>query len=246
MNSSVSSDISDQHGEEILNSGENKLDWRLKACELLEQHIEEIKLNNTNLVLESCVLASCLRDLLVEVESLKTSSVVNSLDDEKIVEYLLHYQSVISFDELVDSNLLSFTEAKYSTKESNNLSHCTNSKNPSLGMHEIRVVQDNVKQTCENVSSVSNIHANDNRPSLYKRSSAGHIDEENIDCDDPELIRSAFRLFAKHIGPSLKREYRTAFNAPPTQDWLAEQLLSRWDELSASEKFTWRKRVKST
>ncbi|CAH8477387.1 unnamed protein product [Schistosoma rodhaini] len=245
MNSSVSSDISDQHGEEILNSGGNQLDWRLKACELLEQHIEEIKLNNTNLVLESCVLASCLRDLLVEVESLKTSSVVNSLDDEKIMEYLLHYQSVISLDELADGDLLSFTEDKYSIKESNNLSHCTNSKNCSLGIHESRVVQENVKQTCENVSNLSNIHTNDNRPSLHKRS-AGHVDEENIDCDDPELIRSAFRLFAKHIGPSLKREHRTAFNAPPTQDWLAEQLLSRWDELSASEKFTWRKRVKSS
>ncbi|CAH8441523.1 unnamed protein product [Schistosoma turkestanicum] len=234
MNTSVSLDIPENHDED-------RLDWRLKACELLEKHIDEIKLSNANLVLESCVLASCLRDLLTEVESLKTS-VVKSLDDEKIMEYLLHYQSVISLDKLGDGDSSTFTEAKYSTKRSDNLSHCAKSKNSSLDIRETRPIQDNVKQSHEDISNLSIVHDNDNRPTLHKH----YAKQLDVDCDDPELTRSAFRLFAKHIGPSLKREHRMAFNALPTQDWLANQLLSRWEELSEAEKFAWRKRVKSS
>nr|AAP06377.1 hypothetical protein [Schistosoma japonicum] len=240
MTNPTSSNISDPHAEESQNSDGNRLDWRLKACEILEEHVKELKLNNTNLVLETHVLASCLRDLLTEVEYLKTS-VVQPLDDEKIMEYLFHYQSVIAQNEFVDINSLSFIDVKHPNKESDNLLHSRNSKN-STDTHEIRPVQDIVKHKCENSFDSSSIHTTDSRSSHRKRY-AENLDE-NVDCNDPELIRSAFRLFAKHIGPSLKREYRTAFNAPPTQDWLADQLLCRWDELSANEKYSWSKRVK--
>ncbi|KAK4473792.1 hypothetical protein MN116_003129 [Schistosoma mekongi] len=241
MTNPMSSNIPDPHADESRNSDGNQIDWRLKACEILEEHVKELKLNNTNLVLETHVLASCLRDLLTEVDCLKTS-VVRPLDDEKIMEYLLHYQSIIAQNEFDDINSLPFIDVKHPNKKSDNLLHNRNSKNSSIDSHEIRPVQNIIKQKRENSFDPPNIHSTDNRSSHRKRF-AENLDE-NADCNDPELIRSAFRLFAKHIGSSLKREYRTAFNAPPTQDWLAGQLLCRWDELSATEKYSWSKRVK--
>ncbi|CAH8451637.1 unnamed protein product [Heterobilharzia americana] len=234
MTDTVPSDV-------LKNSEESQFDWRIKACELLEQHIEELKLNNASLVRESYVLASCLRDLLTEIEALKSSSpVIKSLSDEEIMDYLLHYQCIVSSNEADNIHLLSNTGFQHISQKPDHLSSYSKSTKSSTDSEEFQLVQNNEENKSENLFDDQ---LDDNRSSCQ---TTEYSDEEHVDSDDPELIQAAFRLFAKYIGPSLKREHRTIFNAPPTQDWLTNQLLLRWERLSTAEKSTWRKRLKSS
>ncbi|VEL26614.1 unnamed protein product [Protopolystoma xenopodis] len=79
----------------------------------------------------------------------------------------------------------------------------------------------------------------------YRHESEGDelVNEDTLDEggeEDDEVVSTAFRLFARHIGGSLKRQYRALHaGAPPTQDWLAKQLLTRWEGLRSEDRAHW-------
>nr|CAH8826329.1 unnamed protein product [Trichobilharzia regenti] len=268
MTDSVSSEVSYPCAPGSSNSNHYcQPDWRIQACKLLEQEIDKLKQENSGLVRHCFALASCVKDVLAEIEAIKTSSPIKPLDEETLLERLLHYQSIISKKKKTQvgttptattSNATTFSTVikgentnkrpKYSPKYTEIKKHRI-SEPKQLPVHNNLKRKSDDSLSNRNYNNINYNHNNNdnknNRPPCHKRYSMEYTDVKDIESENPELVRAAFRLFAKHIGPSLKREHRVMFNAPPTQDWLANQLLSRWEKLSSTGKLKWCNRLQA-
>ncbi|KAF8570777.1 hypothetical protein P879_00373 [Paragonimus westermani] len=216
-------------------------DWREKACELMEEHLAQLVETNTCLAEKSTALAACLLEVLLDVTTLSSLQRDSDLSDVEWLHSQLVHAIRRTSQTKPESPIASLQSEGQTTRST--LPPCPSEDDTqairlkrALSIEsERKPKQRKTHHTPKSESPLRHEFA-DRVHSLTESDS----DESAL---DSETIRAAFRLFAQHIGPSLKREYRAQFGCPPSQSWLADQLLARWDELSPAEHRTWNKRA---
>lgn len=201
-------------------------EWHLKACQLLEKQISEIKEENARLAMDALILTSCLNDHIEEIYQLKFGPSCAPLNEAMLKQYLFEFSkpsSSLFNDDLIINSQIHFPKIKSKPVRSKQLPN-----------------DDLISQDEEPAKTNSVLIKTD----VGEVSSSSH--DLVVGSDLEAMTGNAFRLFAKHIGSSLKREYRMQFNSLPTQSWLANQLLAKWDQLNSHEKQFWCKRAKSS
>ncbi|KAF5400259.1 hypothetical protein PHET_06374 [Paragonimus heterotremus] len=217
------------------------VDWREKACELMEKHLAQLVETNACLAEKSSALAACLLEVLSDVTTLSSFQRDDELSDTEWLHSQLVHAIRRTSQTKPESTIVSVQSANH-TMGSTLLSCPGEDDTQSVRLKRALNIEFERKpkqrKTHHTPKSESPLHHEfaDRAQSLTGSDS----DESAL---DSETIRAAFRLFAQHIGPSLKREYRAQFGCPPSQSWLADQLLARWDGLSPAERRTWNKRA---
>ncbi|CAL8107481.1 unnamed protein product [Calicophoron daubneyi] len=223
--------------------------WLETACTLLESRIKDLLEDNAKLAAKSAALSACLVELLTDVSglsSLTTTTPNKELSHKEwLTEQLLHFiQQKSSRFEEVDDYVLPTIHSGTSPAADSPSGVDEKDKRAEAKRPLKPAKEDEPEQKQKRLSSTLEYCP----PVQLESGDTQFLTESDSDEEqlDTSAIRAAFRLFAKHIGPSLKREHRSLYGAPPTQTWLADQLLARWDSLGDSERRSWYKRVCSS
>ncbi|VDP66754.1 unnamed protein product [Echinostoma caproni] len=222
----------------VLDGGSSQIDRNAKLCEALERKIDALVQTNRQLAGQTAFLSSsliCILDELDRISAEKESESSETQLTNKVRRQLIRMGFLPPVAQLPNAANSSIVL-----------------KRPASPMHELvtkkaPLIEDNKQSTEASMPSggvkLSNKHLLKTENSGKFAESVEFKDEEPDDYDDSdadsETIRAAFRLFAKQIGPALKREHRQRFGTAPTQSWLADQLLARWDALDRRERRIW-------
>ncbi|KAA0194765.1 hypothetical protein FBUS_06514 [Fasciolopsis buskii] len=231
-----------------LDDGLNQTGHNAKACEVLQRKIDELTRINHHLAAKTAFLSSSLITTLLELEEASASKELSGSAETKFThdvrQQLIRLGFLPPVDKLTNESdrplSVQFVECQASA-----------SLEPVL-QKPSQVPSNEINQSLDSQESIG---AAKSQKELIKQDNAGKSVEfiepkmdESDDFDDSdtdsETIRTAFRMFAKQIGPTLKREHRQRFGTVPTQSWLADQLLARWDALDRHERRAWHQQIR--
>lgn len=231
-----------------MDDGLNQTGHNAKACEVLQRKIDELTRINHHLAAKTAFLSSSLITTLLELEEASASKELSGSAETKFThdvrQQLIRLGFLPPVDKLTNESdrplSVQFVECQASA-----------SLEPVL-QKPSQVPSNEINQSLDSQESIG---AAKSQKELIKQDNAGKSVEfiepkmdESDDFDDSdtdsETIRTAFRMFAKQIGPTLKREHRQRFGTVPTQSWLADQLLARWDALDRHERRAWHQQIR--